>query len=1047
MLLAMSNETQCIFCRKVFRSKRYLRCHLSYPRNWRCEAAYFGQKVGASQTKRSHKAMNCSFDESVSGNNGVEMCVTNESVGQSDDHDFSFDETRSCFGDDDDTGYVNFGEEDDASTGGTFQELHDDDNSDKSFTVEDELSPDTTIIDEFLKYVEYSRAHTCHLTPDEVAGIELLDILIKQRAPMRIFDDIFKWHMSNLQATSFTSKESLLKALEARYGMEKQRPKLIKKLILPYSKAEVDLVYHDFEVQVKCLLIDPRITDDDYLFFNNNPFSPPPANSSTISDINTGSAYQESYKKLITNPSKQVLLPIIMYIDAAVTGQYDHLPIEALKFTLGIFNASTRDKDYAWRSLGYVTKFLPEDTYAKRILVDSGVVDAKDYLSDDGSDCLYNVPDANEPPINIESSEEELSDDDDDDNVNLEPVKKVPTCSAQDLHAMLDALLSTYRQREKSGFKWKLRYKGNEHDVEFVPFIMFVKGDTQEHDKHCGKYTSRGQYIKNLCRYCCVPNEETDDPKASKYPRKTQAMVEELVQAKDIVALKEISQQCFDNCWYKVRFGQHNNYGIHGACPLEVLHWLQIGKFGYVRNMFFDQLGKTSELSKKINSLARALGKLFKRQSDRDVPRLNFTKGIKQGKLMAHEMGGVMVVLVACLRCYKGRRILLEETRGKSKLNFGNMNLINDWILLLETLLQWEAWMKEPEMSLFDIHRARMKIPEIMDMEKFVGKRTEGMQFRVFKFHASLHLSDDILSFGVPSHVNTQSDESHHKKSKTAAIHTQRRMKTFCEQTARNLHYMDIVDIGIQEIHGGRVPWDYYYENAEKDSNLTVEDNELDCGVEIINTGTKIRFFYSYDSDGYSYTVNSQMKDKWKFKLDDQLLAFIGKVFTQLDDDDPKRTLALFTEHKRNGQIFRASPFFQDKPWRDWVIIDWGTEGQLQAQIHLFVDLRNIPDNSPYVPSTYAIIESAKPNKTHQEKKLQSELFLPFLKEHNGIDSSGKITRKFHLVDTDAFLAPATVIPDIGNPNKAAYLWLRGRSEWKNGFIRWLRRPRENKQS
>ena len=62
---------------------------------------------------------------------------------------------------------------------------------------------------------------------------------------------------------------------------------------------------------------------------------------------------------------------------------------------------------------------------------------------------------------------------------------------------------------------------------------MFVKGDTQEHDKHCaGKYTSRGKNVQNLCRYCCcVPNEETDDPKASKYPRKSPLMIQDLVNA------------------------------------------------------------------------------------------------------------------------------------------------------------------------------------------------------------------------------------------------------------------------------------------------------------------------------------------------------------------------------------------------------------------------------------------------------------------------------------------------------------------------------------
>ena len=82
-------------------------------------------------------------------------------------------------------------------------------------------------------------------------------------------------------------------------------------------------------------------------------------------------------------------------------------------------------------------------------------------------------------------------------------------------------------------------------------------------------------------------------------------MIQDLVNAGDIDGLKAISQQYFNNCWYKVRFGQHNDYGIHGACPIEVLHWLQIGKFTYLRDMFFDQLGKTSDLSKTFNGIAR----------------------------------------------------------------------------------------------------------------------------------------------------------------------------------------------------------------------------------------------------------------------------------------------------------------------------------------------------------------------------------------------------------------------------------------------------------
>ena len=99
---------------------------------------------------------------------------------------------------------------------------------------------------------------------------------------------------------------------------------------------------------------------------------------------------------------------------------------------------------------------------------------------------------------------------------------------------------------------------------------------------------------------------------------------------------------------------------------------------------------------------------------------------------------------------------------------------------------------------------------------------------------------------------------------------------------------MDVVDIGMQEIHVGRVPWDYYYQNEKEVEDMdthSLEDSS-DDDVEVVNTGTSVKFFYSRQSGGYSYTIHSQMKAKWKFKLDKQLIMFIGKVFDLLSIDD-----------------------------------------------------------------------------------------------------------------------------------------------------------------
>ena len=67
-------------------------------------------------------------------------------------------------------------------------------------------------------------------------------------------------------------------------------------------------------------------------------------------------------------------------------------------------------------------------------------------------------------------------------------------------------------------------------------------------------------------------------------------------------------------------------------------------------------------------------------------------------------------------------------------------------------------------------------------MTKVVGKREKGMGNKTVNFHGWLHVPDDILNFGVPSNVDTQSDEMRHKRDKKSAKRTQKRPKTFEKQ-------------------------------------------------------------------------------------------------------------------------------------------------------------------------------------------------------------------------------------------------------------------------
>ena len=69
---------------------------------------------------------------------------------------------------------------------------------------------------------------------------------------------------------------------------------------------------------------------------------------------------------------------------------------------------------------------------------------------------------------------------------------KVPETKAQDLHSTLHCVLESYVETQDSGgLPLDTFYKGKLHKLQFTPYCHCTKGDTVEHDKHCGSYGAR----------------------------------------------------------------------------------------------------------------------------------------------------------------------------------------------------------------------------------------------------------------------------------------------------------------------------------------------------------------------------------------------------------------------------------------------------------------------------------------------------------------------------------------------------------------------------
>ena len=904
-------------------------------------------------------------------------------------------------------------DEDDAN----FLFMGDDDDSSEGLSDEGSIAP---VVPKFIphlgktfqEYMRYAQQSYIPFTKYQARAVRLLIRLRKTRAPLHMYDGLMEWYLQETGAInyrqtasdsgSFISKNIMFKLLKKRYNFDPESHGKISKLTLPHSKAKVNIACNDPKMAIISLLTDPRIKDEDYLFWNNDPLATPPLTPQFVQDLNTGTSCASTYADLIKSPGKQVLLPVIFYIDGANTGQFADLPITAVKISLGIFTRKARDKDYMWRTIGYTPTISNQKSRGKRIMIDSNHFES-----------IMAHPDA------LEDEGEET------DNTIFK---------AQDLHTMLAEILRNYVQLQDSGFYWDLHYNGKIYkDIEFVMYTPFFKVDGDEAEKLCGKYTSRGANVAQLCRYCECPTDETDNPKAD-YNYKTKTQIKALTDAKKEDELQQMSQQVIQNATHKLRLGSQNDRGIHGACPMEMLHATLLGMFKYVRDCLFQQMGPTSQLAASINALAQKFGELLSRQSDRDLPKTRFNKGIARGKLMAKEFPGILLCMAAVLRSTEGRRLLTTKKPG----TFKQKGVLKDWTLLVETLLQWEIWLKADEMERKHVELARYKHRHIMYFIKKVIRRVEGMGLKISKFHGISHMADDILQFGIPMEFDTGSCESGHKATKVAAKLTQKNAETFDQQTATRLAEMQLLELAEQELQG-KYLWNYG--NQPK----TVAKEKPFIEKEPIG-GSKYLVYYDDESEQYLAADTSRSKRGKKIIMEKGLIDFVGGLQEKVSQHIC--AVPIRTEHARKGQMFRAHPRYREHVWRDWVIVDWEEEGLIPNKIWGFVDLRELPHDCRLMyggielePGIFGIVENCVVT-TDEDELRQSELFYPITKEVGGLTLNNVSHLTFYLADVEAFVKPVAVIPDLGGPPNG-YFALHERATWKKMFTDWLELPRE----
>ena len=348
-----------------------------------------------------------------------------------------------------------------------------------------------------------------------------------------------------------------------------------------------------------------------------------PSRSGDIGDINTGRCYLETHKVLVKNRGVDMILPTIFAMSKTQVDTYGQMQMEPMTMSHGLLKHDVQSKHNAMRILGYICQFPAHKPTSKK-----GA----------NSAVATNLPDGT--VVGYAYS-----------------LKQIPNVSwstylLNEMHMQIKFILeeSGYLELRRNGFNWMLHYNGNIHPIVLHPYIPFIIGDTEGHDRLCGHYTARFSSVKQLCRVCECSTLESGWSKA-KYRHQKPAVINKLVKSGDLIGLKDMLQNYPVNGFDQACFGLHNARGIFSACPGEMLHLISLGWFKYCLDAFCAQAGgSTSFALKQYDSLCASIGKRLSRHSDRDLPRINFPNGFSSGaNLMGHEITGCLLVKLFAL--------------------------------------------------------------------------------------------------------------------------------------------------------------------------------------------------------------------------------------------------------------------------------------------------------------------------------------------------------------------------------------------------------------
>lgn len=712
--------------------------------------------------------------------------------------------------------------------------------------------------------------------------VKLLNILEEANAPHSLYQEISNWAKEAYrQEYHFnphrTTREAEVKYLQSLLNLTCMSPE---EVLCPLPGPQVQIVpvtRFDFTTQLISLITDPRLVGDiNNLDVNpNDPFGKYD-NGGVLSTFNSGSWYNKAYNHCVKNEN-DFLCPIIFACDESKLnmGKTGCWP---LNFTTSIFNQQMRNRPLVWRPLGYIYEL--------------GTIQSDEEASAQTQDLKYSR-----------------------------------------LHAIFAKVLETFIIAQRSNVldNVKLNFGGFTKTVNIKVPCGVIIGDMQGGDKICCSSPSYSNKINRVCRKCNVKGSELDNPEIE-CKKISMEKMKEYVKDNKKEKLTKYNQYNVMSAWYDVCYGGCK-YGVFSAaCPIEALHALKAGLIPDCLTILFSEEIRGSRGHIQLDLLAKKMT-AWNRQfyissgARKEMPRLLWKNGITNlSQLPGAYKVGILLTVVVISMTEEG-----EECFDKL---FKYQSSVHDMRYCFQLMLCYLMWLKKDTYWRRGdkIHRLQAKeaIKVMLSELSDLWPRVTGQGWAKPKYHEQLHVPDDIERNGAPMATSSEPTEHHHIDFvKKPAKRTQRRQERLDAQIANRYTESYVIKTANDAI-------------SKAFKNFTIQDDMEVGGQDSMPEFTRcqvgnLSICRKEDSVEWdvSYTkIFQDMLKKYSIEIGNntyqcatnQLSEDDSLLWERINDSEDKTTIEIYSEYKRNGMLFRSHPFYEKKPWYDWVMVRWSDQ-------------------------------------------------------------------------------------------------------------------------